>query len=438
MMRFAAYFTCSLLMLIAACESREKTDAVRVPDPVDQPVATAMSSLDSATFHDKVLGALAGSAIGDAMGASTEMWTRADIRREYGYITGLTLVERSKSPEGTWDHQMDTGATTDDTRWKYLMVKYKTRHQEQMSVAHFVDFIVDYYQSEVKGLADEAILTNTDLLDHQMQRIDWIKEWARVALAYQQGDMAYTVAQSRFYGGEMSCAGMLYTPMFGLTAASPEEAYKVGYEHGMFDIGYARDIAGLVSGMTQMAMHADSLDVVLRQGILIDPYDYMDSRLISRLAYEIAKDSRTMIQSLEQLEETYTVDVKVPVGFPGSKEDWVRQQIIYDQLEERQKAIAFHAGEIWQILNVGMLYGGGDFEKTMQFIVNYGRDNDTVAAVAGMILGAQCGYSKLPVDLKEKVVEVSREVMGIDLELLAEELVRSQLELKTRTKPSVN
>ena len=59
----------------------------------------------------------------------------------------------------------------------------------------------------------------------------------------------------------------------------------------------------------------------------------------------------------------------------------------------------------------------------MQFIVNYGRDNDTVAAVAGMILGAKEGYSNLPKNLREEVVKVSREQMGIDLEALAKEMV---------------
>ncbi len=114
---------------------------------------------------------------------------------------------------------------------------------------------------------------------------------------------------------------------------------------------------------------------------------------------------------------------KMPKGFRGSQKDWVRQEMVYQMLEKDEKAIAFHAGEIWQILVTGLQFGEGDFEKTMQFIVNYGRDNDTVAAVAGMILGAKDGYSKLPVDLKEEVLKVSKEQMGIDLEELAEELV---------------
>jgi len=66
-------------------------------------------------------------------------------------------------------------------------------------------------------------------------------------------------------------------------------------------------------------------------------------------------------------------------------------------------------GEIWQILNTGLKFGEGDFSKSMEFIVNFGRDNDTVAAVAGMILGAKDGYAKLPQALKDEVIRVNRD-----------------------------
>jgi ADP-ribosylglycohydrolase len=58
----------------------------------------------------------------------------------------------------------------------------------------------------------------------------------------------------------------------------------------------------------------------------------------------------------------------------------------------------------------------------MQFIVNYGRDNDTVAAVAGMILGAKLGYSGLPESMRNTVVRANKDQIGIDLEALAREL----------------
>ena len=54
--------------------------------------------------------------------------------------------------------------------------------------------------------------------------------------------------------------------------------------------------------------------------------------------------------------------------------------------------------------------------------MNYGRDNDTVAAVTGAILGALHGFKNLPVDLREKALAVNKNVVKIDLEKLAQEL----------------
>jgi ADP-ribosylglycohydrolase len=100
----------------------------------------------------------------------------------------------------------------------------------------------------------------------------------------------------------------------------------------------------------------------------------------------------------------------------------MRQDYVYSKLEKDQKAIPFHAGEIWEIVITALEFGQGNFEKTMQFIVNYGRDNDTAGAVAGMILGARLGFNRLPEDLRTQVLNINKEQMGIDLEALASEM----------------
>ncbi|WP_394750308.1 ADP-ribosylglycohydrolase family protein [Spongiimicrobium salis] len=426
-----------LFFLLFSCRD---ASSPTIPTPQKSSYAATPLKLDKATYYDKVLGALVGSAIGDAMGASTEMWNRYDIQKQYGYILGLTPTIRERSPEGPWGHNLVAGATTDDTRWKYLATKYVVQHKNDLNAKHFADFIVDYYQSLLPQLADDDALSNPDMLDQQLKKVDWIKEWVRVALAYQKGPKAYQEAQNRFYGGEMSCAGMLYTPMFGLWASDPERAYNIAYEHTLFDLGYARDISGIVAAMCNTALKTKDMDTILQAAIFVDPKGYQDSRLISRLSYSIADAAqKTVIASKEInindsllvndpsaiIDADYLLDSippKIPKGYQGTSLQWVQQEFVYRVLEKNQKAIAFHAGEIWEILYSALVFGEGDFKKTMQFIVNYGRDNDTVAAVAGMILGAKDGYSKLPTTLKQEVLLVNKEVLGIDLEALAKEM----------------
>ncbi|WP_289060897.1 ADP-ribosylglycohydrolase family protein [uncultured Zobellia sp.] len=420
----------TLTVLFIGC--KEKTSPLELPAPIGQSYTLDTLDLSEKNYYDKVLGALVGSAIGDAMGASTEMWSRKDIQLKYGYITTLTPAVRQQSPEGTWDHNLIAGATTDDTRWKYAMVKYLSLNKENLSATNFANFITDYYASLTKTISDNGAVPETDFLDTQIEKIDWIKEWARVSMAYQKDTEAYLKAMNRFYGGEMSCAGQLYTPMFGLISNNPEDAYNLAYEHTLFDLGYAKDISALVSAMTHMALRTTNMDSIINTATFIDPLGYQDSRLVGRISYNMADVSVKKVLAIKQLVLADTLTAKdsilfkIPEGFNGTQKEWTRQELAYQFLEENEKAIPFHSGEIWQILITALQYGEGDFKKTLQFIVNYGRDNDTVAAVAGMILGAKEGYSNLPVALRTQALKVNKENMSIDLEALALEMVEKK------------
>ncbi|MFC4095154.1 ADP-ribosylglycohydrolase family protein [Euzebyella saccharophila] len=416
------------LFFFLSCKETGTTE-LEIPAPVKQTYQTTQKQLSPEEYYDKILGALVGSAIGDAMGASTEMWHRKDIQLKYGYITGLTPAVRPQSPEGTWDNNLLPGATTDDTRWKMAMVQYFVQNKGELSPDRFTDYIIDYYHSLTQTLQTSNEIPKTDFLDEQIEKLDWIKEWARVSMAYKESYKNYSQALSRFYGGEMSCAGQLYTPMFGLISQNAEEAYQLAFDHALFDIGYAKDISAMVSAMTFVAMRTQSIDSIINTATFVDPNGFQDSRLVGRISYSIADASVENILTIDQLElqDRLINTSRVPKGYIGSQENWLKQEMAYSFLEENQKAIPFHAGEIWEILITGLQFGSGDFEKTMQFIVNYGRDNDTVAAVAGMILGAQKGYSNLPAHLRTEVLKVNQENMGIDLQQLAQKLAGQRI-----------
>ena len=424
-----------LFSCILCFSCKDASTEVNIPSPKKTTSVVTHLDLTQNEYYDKVLGALVGSAIGDAMGASTEMWHRNEIQLQYGYVRGLTDAVREQSPEGTWDHNLIAGSTTDDTRWKYFMVKYFSQYTGELNPRHFSKFITDYYDSLTRELAGGEVQINPDSLDIGMEKINWIKEWARVAMAYQKGQDEYQKAQHRFYGGEMSCAGQLYTPMFGLISKSAEEAYTIAYDHSLFDLGYAKDISGLVAAMTYTALHSKSMDTILNTAVFTDPLEYQNSRLVTRISNNIANASRKSVRVSREIKIADSLPIKdslglkIPKGYPYSNHDWIQQNAVYTYLENNQQAIAFHAGEIWQILITSLEFGQGDFEKTMQFIINYGRDNDTVAAVAGMILGAKDGYSKLPVNLRNEVLKVNREVLGIDLEALASEMVKNTYQI---------
>ena len=114
------------------------------------------------------------------------------------------------------------------------------------------------------------------------------------------------------------------------------------------------------------------------------------------------------------------------ITLPFANQDtlyFAQLQQLYDDLDTKNEDMAFHPGEIHQINLTALLFTDFDFQKSLEFVVNYGRDNDTVAAITGAILGAYHGYAKLPKASAEIVLSVNKNQLGIDLEAMAERLV---------------
>lgn len=392
------------------------------------------TSLTDSILYDRILGSLVGSAIGDAMGAPTEMWSQWDIRETYGHVDSLDLVLREPSPEGPWDYNLPPGAGTDDTRWKALMVDFVVAESElrradkplQLAADRFAGHLNNHYETSIARLkATEGL--DPEPFEDNMRRLTWLQEWARVTRAYAKGDIdEYRDALARFYGGEMSCAGMLYAPVIGaLYPGRPEVAYTNAYDLSLFDLGYARDITAMTAALTAAAFTpdagADTLAFALRD---TDPKGFFRSRLLGRVAYKQYEQARRIVRETQRMTqvEAGKMDLRFPDNYPYDTLQYARTIRAYQLLDKAKQDVPFHAGEVHLINLTAILFSNLDFRQAMEFVTNYGRDNDTVAAVTGAILGAAQGYSKLPRDQRELVVRVNREVLETDLEKMAWEL----------------
>lgn len=425
-------FFVMMLAIIISCTTPSTKDNFPEPTVTTRSVTATSISLSREQYYDKVLGMLVGSAIGDAMGAPTEMWDRKSINVQKGYVDSMDLVLREQSPEGPWLTNLPAGSTTDDTRWKNLGVEYSiTQEQDSLNPVDFAKYIISVYDQERVGLANKS--NEYENIERRFSHITWLIEWVRVAKPFVENDLiAYNNRLSKFYGGEMSCAGMLYAPVVGAYfPAQPEKSYQQAFGLSIFDIGYARDITALTSAYVSKAMEPgvsyDEITLLTRE---IDPEKYFNSRLIGRMAYKTLEQAKSITaEALSLTGQDIPSDLKLPSNFKHGALYYSQLQKAYSLLESRLQDVPFHAGEIHLINLTALEFSGGDFMKAMEFVTNFGRDNDTVGAVTGAILGAYWGVSKLPPQLVAKAIKTNRETMGIDLEKLAQQLVDHRLDL---------
>jgi len=418
------------MTLLLGCQSKTKEESAVSATP---PTETVRISED--IYYNKVLGMLIGSAIGDAMGAPTEMWSRKDIQLEYGFVSELDSMVRAPSAEGTWKYNLPAGGTTDDTRWKKLFVKYALEESwPNLKADRFATHIVETYKNDIKTLTSTEGL-NPGPYEENLMKMAWLQEWAMVADAYTKNDMTeYGNALSKFYGGEMTCAGMLYSPIIGACApGDPLTAYQSAYNLSFFDNGYARDITALVAAMVSQAFDANSdPSSIVKVVRTIDPKEYFKSRLVGRSAYRFYQIANSIVSESKQLTlKDKNTDFKIPREWqPMDSLSYLQLAHAFTLLDKNNQDMPFHSAEIYLIAITAMMYSDFDFEKSMQFIINYGRDNDTVAAVAGAILGAYWGADHLPEKKVKQVLNVNKDLLGHDLEGLAIQMKNKYLEEK--------
>lgn len=420
----------SVTFVLLSCEpqteSRGKESTMEVVIDTDY-YRLKIPSRDS--LYNKILGSLVGSAIGDAMGAPTEMWNRGERQRSYGYIDELDPNFIDPSPEGIWDFHLPPGTTTDDTRWKSLVGSYVALQMGSFYQPSgpdpymFSQHILEAYRQEVKRLKETPGHDPRDI-EYNIRRLTWLQEWAVVAEPFANKDLeAYTTALHGFYGGELLCAGMLYAPALALPyPGDPLMAYKTAYRLGIFDQGYARDITGLTAAMVSAALSSDATQSsVMEVFRTVDPQDYFRRRLFGRMAFKTYQAAEYISESAKKLNRCNGEALTLPLIRNDSLAT-CRLQEAFELLDQRNQDSPAHAQEILLVTLTALLYSEFDFQSCMEFIVNYGRDNDTSGAVAGAILGAYWGFDKLPQALKEQVVQTNRKNLGIDLEALAAEI----------------
>jgi ADP-ribosylglycohydrolase len=338
-------------------------------------------------FQDRATGALAGAAVGDALGGAAEGNSPADIQTRYGgHITGIVppFNEDWRNARPIAPYHKGDGHITDDTLMTLALIDVYTAVGDHLDAYDVAEHLVPLLIGErrwIPELEAEALL---------LHRLFLAEKWLVARLHYGHVD-----PREAGVGNIVNCGAAMYmTPVGVVNAADPAAAYAEAIDvAGAHQSSYGREAAGVFAAAVAAAF---------RPGASIDS--------VVEVAAGLAHDgTRAAIDAVVAVAARFTDwrtalgplrDAVAPFDSVGPR---YREPAMDARRPSRTKSIE----ELPIALGLALVAGGA-YREAVLGAVNYGRDSDSIATMAGAIAGALGGAGAVPQDWLEQVATASR------------------------------
>jgi len=328
---------------------------------------------DDTLLFQKVMGLLAGGAIGDAFGIRVEMMHYLDIQEQYGRIEHFDPIpwrtpsrqppaeqwnpfgvqpqnEGGYHPLGRWSK--DVGAYTDDMRYRLMVCQAILRKQGPINGA---------------DLAEEWF--NYRLMAEGAKEYQPTLSWPGPERAYAR-IMASLPNLTEMTSSQRFCKSGWDAPLGLMYPGQPDQAAGVGYSMA-------------VAITTALAPHA-TLDMVIEQIL-------KHAASLGSQAGEFTGRLNRLLDIAAHCPDVYSLREPFYKHFLVSFPPW---EGVF-ALEMVPCAIAM------------CTIAKGDARQAIIGATNIGRDTDTIAAIAGELMGVLYGVQALPADWVEKVLRLN-------------------------------
>ncbi|GAA3287516.1 ADP-ribosylglycohydrolase family protein [Arthrobacter citreus] len=344
-------------------------------------------------LQNKVAGVLTGAAVGDALGGATEGWTPEQIEERHGGrvegIVGPFLADWKTARPIAPYHKGD-GHVTDDTLMTHALVEVYTKQRRHLDAYDVASDLVPLMIGErrwVPELEDHALI---------LQRVFLAEKWIVAKLHYGHAD-----PREAGVGNIVNCGASMYMAPVGLVhIGDPQGAYAEAIDiAGAHQSSYGREAAGVFAAAVAASAAPGATVDDVRQAVLEVAHDGTAAAI--RAVFD-AVDAFLADGGSDDPRDLGRV-VRAAVAPFDTVGEQYRAPAMDARLPSRTKSIE----ELPAALGF-VVARNGDLRSSVLDAVNYGRDADSIATMAGAICGGLHGIEAVPTDWVTDVTAASR------------------------------
>ncbi|MFH8804753.1 ADP-ribosylglycohydrolase family protein [Streptomyces sp. NPDC017936] len=349
--------------------------------------AAAPASGDTgALLEERLTASLVGAAVGDALGGPVEGYSPDQILQRHGGrvhgVVGPWNGDAWRTARPLAPYHKGDGHVTDDTLMTHALIRVYAAVRDHLDAYALADHLVPDLMTTPRWIPEleaEAL---------PLHRVFLAEKWLVTRIHYGHVD-----PREAGTGNIVNCGAAMYMAPVGLVnAANPPAAYAEAIDlAGAHQSSYGREAAGVFAAAVAAACA---------------PGATADSVVAACLS--LAKDgTRTAIEKVceEAARHTDAESALLPLREAVTPYDTVGPDYRRPSLAARRPS-RLHAIEELPVALGMLVVAGGDYRHAVLGAVNYGRDCDSIATMAGALAGAL--GSPVPDDWAKQVAEASR------------------------------
>ncbi|MFD8791363.1 ADP-ribosylglycohydrolase family protein [Streptomyces vinaceus] len=339
------------------------------------------------TLEDRAAGCLVGAAGGDARGGPVEGWSPDQIvERHGGRVHGIVgpWHEDWRTARPIAPYHKGDGHVTDDTLMTHALVRVYEAVRDHLDAYAVAEHLVPDLMTNPRWIPE------LEARALPLQRIFLAEKWIVSRLHYGHVD-----PREAGSGNIVNCGAAMYMAPVGIVnAGNPQGAYAEALDiAGAHQSSYGREAAGVFAAAVAAACRPGAT-----------------ASSVVDTALELAKDgTREAIAAVCEVAARHRdfESALGPLRAAVAPYDSVGPDYRSPSLGARRPS-RLHAIEELPVALGMLVVSDGAYEGSVLGAVNYGRDCDSIATMAGAISGALAGARAVPPAWTKEVAEASR------------------------------